>query len=337
MSPDLLSDPGAEPAAAMPPTLWQRLNRHLLARRLLQAVPVLLLATFLVFGLLKLVPGDIAMALAGDNASEARLAEIRAIYGLDRPFLVQYGQWLWHALQGDLSRSLISSEPVITSIARCLPHTALIVALALALAVLIGVPMGLLAAAFHGSRVDGLIMTVASLGVAVPNFWLAMVLIAVFSLQLGWLPATGAVAIGEHPLNAIRHALLPAMALACGGIAEVARQLRSSLVDLMSSQQVRTLHAKGLAPAAILWRHGLRNVGINLLTVITLLANRLLAATVVVEAVFAVPGMGGLIVNGALTRDFPVVQGVVFVMVLIVIAINLGADLLYGVIDPRAK
>lgn len=323
------------PVAAASP--WQRLHQHLLARRLLQALPVVLLATFLVFGLLKLLPGDIAMALAGDNASQARLAEIRALYGLDQPFLVQYGQWLWQALQGDLSRSLISGEAVATSIARCLPHTLLIVTLALALAVAIGVPLGLLAASFHGRRLDGLIMAGASLGVAVPNFWLAMLLIAFFALQLGWLPATGAVSFSQQPLDAIRHALMPAMALACGGIAEVARQLRSSLVDLASSQQVRTLHAKGLSPAAILWRHGLRNVGVNLLTVITLLANRMLAATVVVEAVFAVPGMGGLIVNGALTRDFPVVQGVVLVMVLIVISINLLADLLYGVIDPRAK
>lgn len=322
---------------AASPAPWQRLRRSLLARRLMQAVPVLLFATFVVFSLLKLVPGDIAVALAGDNASDARLAEIRALYGLDQPFLVQYGHWLWHAMQGDLSKSLMSGEAVMTAIARCLPNTALIVALALVIALAVGVPLGMLAAAYRGGKVDGLVMTIASLGVAVPNFWLAMVLIAFFALQLGWLPATGSVSLTEHPVDALRHALLPAIALASGGIAEVSRQLRSSLVDLLSSQQVRTLHAKGLSPAAILWKHGLRNVGINLLTVVTLLANRMLAATVVIEAVFAIPGMGGLIVQGALSRDFPVVQGVVFVMVLIVITINLIADLLYGVIDPRVK
>ena len=324
-------------AAPAPSPLWRRLRRSLLIRRLMQAVPVLLFATFVVFSLLKLVPGDIAVALAGDNASDARLAEIRALYGLDQPFLVQYGNWLWHAMQGDLSRSLMSGESVMTAIARCLHNTALIVWLALLIALAVGIPLGMLAAAYRGGRVDGLVMTIASLGVAVPNFWLAMVLIAFFALQLGWLPATGAVSLTENPVDALRHALLPAIALASGGIAEVSRQLRSSLVDLLSSQQVRTLHAKGLSPAAILWKHGLRNVGINLLTVITLLANRMLAATVVIEAVFAIPGMGGLIVQGALSRDFPVVQGVVFVMVLIVITINLIADLLYGVIDPRVK
>ncbi len=317
--------------------LWRRLRRNLLARRLLQALPVLLFATFVVFGLLKLVPGDIAVALAGDNASDARLAEIRALYGLDKPFLVQYGNWLWHAAQFDLSKSLMSGESVAVSIARSLPNTALIVSMALLIALMIGIPLGMLAAAKRNSWIDGFVMTIASLGVAVPNFWLAMVLIAFFALQLNWLPATGSASLRDAPIDALRHALLPALAIAAGGIAEVSRQLRSSLVDILSSQQVRTLHAKGLSPMSILWKHGLRNVGVNLLTVITLLANRMLAATVVIEAVFAIPGMGGLIVQGALSRDFPVVQGVVFVMVLIVITINLIADLLYGVIDPRVK
>lgn len=317
--------------------LWRFARRSLLVRRLMQALPVLLFATFVVFGLLKLVPGDIAVALAGENATDTRLAEIRALYGLDKPFFVQYGNWLWHAVQLDLSKSLMSGEEVIVSIARCLPNTALIVSLALLIALTVGIPLGMLAAAKRGSKIDGFVMTIASLGVAVPNFWLAMVLIAFFALNLGWLPATGSASLSEEPIEALRHAILPALALASGGIAEVARQLRSSLVDILSSQQVRTLHAKGLSPAAILWKHGLKNVGVNLLTVITLLANRMLAATVVIEAVFAIPGMGGLIVQGALSRDFPVVQGVVFVMVLIVITINLIADLLYGVIDPRVK
>jgi len=178
-------------------------------------------------------------------------------------------------------------------------------------------------------------MTVASLGIAVPNFWLAMLLISFFALSLGWLPATGAVPFSDDPLGALEHALLPAVALAVGGVAEISRQLRTSLVEVLSSQQVRTLHAKGVSPAVILWKHGLRNVGINLLTVVTLLANRMLAATVVIEAVFAVPGVGGMIVGAAMNRDFPVVQGVVFVMVLIVVIINLLADVMYGVIDPR--
>lgn len=310
-------------------------RRRVIRRRLLQAAPVILLATFVVFGLLKMMPGDIAITLAGENATEARIAEIRELYGLNRPFLVQYGSWLFHAVQGDLARSLASGEPVITSIGRSFPNTLLIVLTAMVIALAIGIPLGILAA----SRPDGLrdrsVTAIASLGIAVPNFWLAMILVSWLSLELGLFPATGSHPFSADPGRALHHALLPAIALASGGVAEVSRQLRSSLVEIMSSQQVRTLHAKGLTPAAILWKHGLKNVSVNLLTVATLLFNRMLAATVVVEAVFAIPGMGNLIVNAALTRDLPVVQGVVFVMVLVVIAVNLIADVLYTVLDPR--
>ena len=152
-----------------------------------------------------------------------------------------------------------------------------------------------------------------------------------------WFPVTGSVPFLQNPWDALHHALLPALALAAAGVAEISRQLRGTLIELLSSQQVRTLRAKGLSPAAILWKHGLRNVGIDLLTVITLLTNRMLAATVVIEAVFAISGMGSLIINAALQRDFPVVQGVILVMVLIVLLINLGADMLYGWIDPRVR
>lgn len=310
---------------------------RVIRRRLLQAVPVLVLATFVVFGLLKLMPGDIAITLAGENATEARIAEIRTLYGLDRPFLVQYGSWLGNAVQGDLSKSLATGEAVATSIARAFPNTLLIVVLAMGVALAIGVPLGMLAASRPDGARDRIVTSVASLGIAVPNFWLAMLLVAWFALGMGWFPATGAVPLKDDPMKALHHAILPALALAAGGVAEVSRQLRSSLVEILSSPPVRTLRAKGLSASAILWKHGLKNAGVNLLTVATLLFNRLLAATVVVEAVFAIPGMGNLIVNAALTRDLPVVQGVVFVMVLVVITINLTADLLYTVLDPRIK
>lgn len=310
-------------------------RRRVIRRRLLQAVPVLILATLVVFGLLKLMPGDIAITLAGENATEERIAEIREMYGLNRPFLVQYGSWLGHAVQGDLSKSLASGESVGVSIARSFPNTLLIVLLAMTIALSLGVPLGLLAASRPDSLLDRTVTSIASLGIAVPNFWLGMILVSWLALEFGWFPATGAVPFKEDPLRSLHHALLPALALAAGGVAEVSRQLRSSMVEFLSSPPVRTLHAKGLAPAAILWKHGLKNVGVNLLTVATLLFNRMLAATVVVEAVFAIPGMGNLIVNGAVHRDLPVVQGVVFVMVLVVITVNLVADVLYTVLDPR--
>jgi peptide/nickel transport system permease protein len=308
---------------------------RVIRRRLLQALPVLVLATFVVFGLLKLMPGDIAITLAGENATEQRIAEIREIYGLNRPFLVQYGNWLANAVQGDLSSSLANGEAVATSIARAFPNTLLIVVLAMTVALGLGIPLGMLAASRPDGLRDRLVTSVSSLGIAVPNFWLAMVLVAWLALDWGWFPATGAVQLKESVPRALHHAILPALALAAGGVAEVSRQLRSSLVEIMASPQVRTLRAKGLSAGVILWKHGLKNAGVNLLTVATLLFNRMLAATVVVEAVFAIPGMGNLIVNGALTRDLPVVQGVVFVMALVVITVNLAVDLLYTVLDPR--
>ena len=313
----------------------RRSTTHIVGSRLVQALPVILLATFIVFSLLKLLPGDIAVTLAGDNASDSRIAEIRSLYGLDRPFLLQYGSWLGHAVQGDLSKSLLSGEAVASSIGRAFPNTLLIVAIALVLALITGIPMGIIAAIKPGGWVAKFVSLVASFGVAVPSFWFAMILVAEISLKLNWLPATGARSFSVAPIDAIRHALLPAIAIATYGMAEVARQLRGSLLEVLSSQFVRTLHAKGLSMWAILWKHGLKNVGVNLLTIISLLINRMLAATVVVEAVFAIPGMGSLIVRGAIQRDFPIVQGVVFAMVIVVISVNLITDLLCAAVDPR--
>jgi peptide/nickel transport system permease protein len=315
----------------------RRSPAKVIGSRLLQALPVMLLATFMVFSLLKLVPGDIAVTLAGENASDARIAEIRTLYGLDRPFLVQYGAWLANAVQGDLSQSLLSGEKVATSIGRAFPNTLLIVAIALVLALVTGIPMGIVAAIKPNGIVDKVVSMLASLGVAIPGFWLAMILVAEISLKLNLLPATGAKPFLASPWEAFRHALLPAIAIAAYGMAEVARQLRGSLLEVLSSQYVRTLHAKGLSMSKILWQHGLKNVSVNLFTIISLLVNRMLAATVVVEAVFAIPGMGSLIVRGAIQRDFPIVQGVVFAMVIVVIVVNLISDLLCAAVDPRIE
>ena len=310
---------------------------RLALRRTAQVIPVLILATLVVFLLLHLVPGDPAVTLAGENATEEHIAEIRHFYGFDQPLAVQYLHWLANAAQGDLSHSLISSESVRTSILQHFPATLLIVGLAMLLSIAIGVPLGILAATHQGGPIDTAVTSLASLGVALPNFWLAMILVGLFALQLNLLPATGAAALTEDPISALRHAILPAVALSAGGIAEVVRQLRSALLEVLSSQFVRTLYAKGLPPRLILWKHVLRNVGVTLLTVLGILFNRLLGATVVVEAVFAIPGLGSLIVQAAIAKDFPVVQGVVFAMVLVVILTNLLIDVLYSLLDPRVS
>jgi peptide/nickel transport system permease protein len=201
---------------------------RLIRRRLLQIAPVIVLATFVVFGLQQLVPGDIAVTLAGDNATDARIAEIRTLYGLDRPFFVQYGSWLWDALHGNLGKSILSGEAVLDSIQRRFPTSLLIVGCALSLSLVIGIPLGILAATHRGSRIDAFVTSIASLGVALPNFWLAMLLVATFALNWNFFPATGAAPLSAGVGKALHYAALPAFALAAGGIAEVARQLRSS-------------------------------------------------------------------------------------------------------------
>jgi peptide/nickel transport system permease protein len=305
--------------------------------RLIQVLPVIVFATLIVFALMHIVPGDPAVVLAGEQATTERIEEIRRIYGFDRPFLVQYWAWLSNAAQGDLSRSLLSSESVSVLIGQNFPNTLVLVVYALLVSLLVGLPLGVAAATRVGTATDAGISALSSVGIAMPNFWLAMVLVSFFSLTLNWFPATGAGSITGDFGDAIWRATLPALALASGGISEVARQVRSALIEVLQSQFVRTLRAKGLSSTTILWKHGLKNIAVTLLTIVGLLFNRLLGATVVVEAIFAYPGMGNLIVRAAINKDFPVVQGVVLSMVIVVVLTNLVIDTLYGLIDPRVS
>jgi peptide/nickel transport system permease protein len=293
-------------------------------------------ATFVVFSLLHLVPGDPAIALAGDYATKERIEEIRKLYGFDRPLVVQYAVWLWHVLKGDLGISLLSSASVLDLILQRMPNTILIATYAFVIAAVVGIPLGILAATKVGSRLDAFITSVASLGVALPSFWLAILLVIAFSLHLHLLPATGARVFTDDPVGALRHATLPAMALSAAVIAELARQVRSALIEVLGSQYVRTLRAKGLGPVSILWKHGLRNISVTLLTLVGLLVNRLLSGAVVIEAVFAIPGAGNLVAYSALNKDFPVVQGIVLVFVIMIIVINLIVDIVGALLDPRA-
>ena len=313
-----------------------QLYRFLLWRAI-QVVPVVAMATLVIFGLIQLVPGDPAATIAGEYATAESIEAIRQNLGLDRPLWQQYTGWLWNAAQGDLSKSLLTGLPVLDEVMRRLPSTLLIAGLALVISVLVGVPLGILAATRADTMVDRVVTSIASLGVAIPNFWLGMILVSIFALGFGWFPTTGAKPISEDFWGALHYAALPAVTLATGGIAEIARQLRSSLIEVLQSQYVRTLRAKGLPPVLILWKHGLRNAALTLLTVIGLVFNHTLGATVATEAVFAIPGAGSMIANAAINKDFPIVQGAVFVLVLIVIAMNLIIDLLYTVLDPRVK
>jgi ABC-type dipeptide/oligopeptide/nickel transport systems, permease components len=308
---------------------------RMLLRRLAQLIPVMVIATFVVFSLVFLIPGDPSVTLAGEFATQARIEEIRALYGFDQPFLVQYARWLVNALQFDLGRSLFSSEEVSTLILSRLPHTLLLVVYALILGAATGVPLGILAATRQGTRLDKAITSFASLGVAVPNFWLGIILVSAFSLEWRLFPATGAVSIFDDPLQAIYYATLPAVALSTSVTAVLTRQVRSALLEVLGSQYIRTLRAKGLRPLAVLWRHGLRNIAATILTVAGLQFNLLFSSAVIVESVYAVPGVGSLISYSALNKDFPVVQGVALMLVVLVIFTNLLVDVLNAILDPR--
>ncbi len=308
---------------------------RLIVRRLWQLLPIIVFATFVVFVLVQLVPGDTALALAGEYASAERIAEINQLYGLDKPLVVQYGIWLWHAMQGDLGRSLFSSQPVTELILYRLPNTILIASYALFLAAAIGIPLGVLAATKSGSKIDSFVTGVASLGVALPSFWLAMILVLTFALEMRLFPTTGATGITVDPGKALLQATLPAVALAVGVIAELARQVRSALIEVLNSQYMRTHRAKGLSPSLTLWKHGMRNVAVTMLTLLGLTVNRLFSGAVVIEAVFAIPGVGSLVAYSALNKDFPTVQGVVLILVIVVIAVNLLVDVLNAILDPR--
>lgn len=305
--------------------------------RALALVPTVVLATFVVFILQKLIPGDPAVAIAGDAATPERLAEIRAKLNLDQPLLMQYLDWLRGAFTGDLGTSFRTGEGVWQLVMQRLPVTLTLAAAALVVAVAVGVPLGVAAARRRGTSRDTAITGAATLGIAVPSFWLGMVLVLVFALQLGWFPATGFVPFAQDPLGSLWHVFLPALALGAVGAAEICRQLRSALIEVFQSDFIRTHRAKGLPTRSLVWRHALKNAGLPLATILALQVNRLLGATVVVEALFAIPGVGSLVVQATTQRDYPVIQGVVLVIVILVVAINLVVDLAYGYIDPRIR
>ncbi|MGR3321115.1 MAG: ABC transporter permease [Pseudooceanicola sp.] len=312
-------------------------SQRMIQRRLMQFVPVVFAVAFIAFIMLSLAPGDPAELLAGEFPTEERIQEIREYYGFDRPVLVQFADWFTSALRGDLSESLLTREPVMDIIISRFPYTLLIVVYSMVIALAIGAPLGIAAAAKPGSWVDSVATGISSFGVAVPYFWVGMVLVAIFALKYSVFPATGAVPFSEDPIAALHAATLPAIALAMSGIAEITRQLRAGMIEVLSSPYVRTLRAKGLSRRAVLFRHGLRNVGITLITVVTLVFNRKIGATVVLETVFAIPGIGSTMVHSAVNKDYVVVQGIILVMAMVVITVNLIADILYAIIDPRVE
>ena len=314
-----------------------RNRARLLRRRLLQAVPTLVLVSFVSFLILHIGPGDPALLLAGEFPTEESIGEIRQLYGFDRPLLEQYGSWAWQLLHGDLGLSLQSREPVTQLIMNRLPHTLLIVCYAMVIAFVVGSALGIAAAARRGGLVDRVATGFATVADALPYFWVAMLLVSFFALDHQWFPATGAVALSEDPLAAIWTATLPALALSISGIAQITRQLRAAMIGVLASPHVRALRAKGLSPAAILWKHGMKNVGVTLITVVGLVFSGKIGGTLLTETVFAIPGTGSALVQAAINKDYFVVQGLILMLSLLVFLVNLAVDLLYAVLDPRVE
>ncbi|MBI3953856.1 MAG: ABC transporter permease [Chloroflexi bacterium] len=313
------------------------MQRYIL-RRLLQLVPVLLLVTVATFALILLLPGDPAQAYLGETTvSETELEQVRHELGLDRAIPVQYGLWLWRILQGDFGRSIYSNEPVLSTIARRLPVTLQLGVAAYAIAVAIGLTAGVVSAVRRNSMADVGATVFSMLGVAIPNYWLGILLIFAFTLALRWLPASGFVSVFEDPMGALRHMALPAFALGTSAAAVNMRQTRSAVLEVLAQDYVVTARAKGLRERRVIWVHVLKNALLPVVTVMGLQISHLISGTVIVETMFAIPGMGRLTVFSIFQRDFLVVQGVVLMVALSVVLTNLVTDLLYAVLDPRIK
>ena len=290
-----------------------------------------------VFSLLYISPGDPAAVIAGDIATEADIARIRAQLGLDQPYFTRFGTWLAALARGDLGTSIFTNLPVTTLIGQRLEPTAALTICTLIVAVGLSVPLGVLAAARAGGWIDRLVMGLSVLGFSVPVFVIAYGLILLFSVQLDWLPVQGYASIHEGFGPFIRHMILPSIALGLVYMALIARITRASMLDVLSQDYVRTANAKGLAPSAVLMRHALKNAAVPIVTIIGIGVALLIGGVVVTETVFAIPGIGRLTVDAILRRDYPVIQGVVLLFSFVYVLVNLLVDLLYTVFDPRIR
>ena len=300
-----------------------------LAWRLGAAALAVLGASTLVFLLIHLVPGDPVEVMLGEGASPADRGALRTLLGLDRPLGAQYLEFLAGLARGDLGVSLESGRPVADLIGERLGPTLELAAAALALAVVIALPLGVLAATHRGGPVDGAAMGFSLLGAGIPNFWLGPMLILVFSLWLGWTPVSGR--------EGAASLVLPALTLGTGLAAVLARMVRASVLEVLGEDYIRTARAKGLTPRAVLWRHALRNAWLPILTLVGLQLGALLGGAVITETIFAWPGVGSLLVESIQRRDYPVVQGTVLVISLIYVGVNTLTDLAYAWIDPRVR
>ena len=310
---------------------------HLVLQRLAATVPVLLLVTAGVFALLHLTPGDPIDAMMAESVDATAKASLRAELGLDRPLPVQYAAWMGRVLRGDLGRSIRNGEPVVENVRRRIRPSLQLALLAMVISLLIAFPVGIASAVRRNTSVDRVGTTFALFGICMPNFLLALLLIFLFGVTLRWLPISGYVDPAEELVDGLRSLALPAITLGLALAAVVTRTLRSSMLEALTEDYVRTARAKGLSEWRVVRGHVLRNALIPVVTVLGLQLGTLIGGAVITEYVFALPGVGRLVVDAVFARDYPLVQGVVLLIALGFIASNLLVDLLYGLIDPRIR
>ncbi|PRY96077.1 peptide/nickel transport system permease protein [Jezberella montanilacus] len=309
----------------------------LILNRLLVAIPTLLLVSLMVFTLQKILPGDPVLALAGEERDPVVLSYLRQKYHLDDPLPVQYLAWLTQVVQGDLGKSLRTDLPVTTLIGQKLPVTIQLATMAMILAMIIGIPMGILAAVKKGGGFEFAANVTALSGMSIPGFWLGILLIMLVSVQWRLLPASGFVPPGQDLGLSIKTMIMPAFVLSTAIAAYLMRHTRSAMLEALSADYVRTARAKGVAPLTVVLKHALRNALMPIVTLVTLLLGELLAGAVLTEQVFTIPGFGKLMVDAVFNRDYAVVQGVVLCVAVGFIALNLLADILYAVINPKLR
>jgi peptide/nickel transport system permease protein len=298
---------------------------------------MLLAVSLIAFLLVRLVPGDTVTAILGTRYSEEQAEALRQKYGLDKPLPVQYALWLGRVATGDFGRSAFSNRPVLTEIAERLPVTLELAGIALALAILLGVPFGVIAALRKGGPTDYSVTVLGLTGVSIPAFWLGTLMILLFSLWLNWLPSGRFVAFGESPLANIRHMLMPGIALGVAVTAVVMRMTRASMIEVMSQPYIRTAYAKGRGRMAVALGHALKNSLIPVLTILGVQVGYMLAGTIVIEEVFALPGLGRLVLQAINNRDYALLQGALLLIASMFVAVNLVVDLLYGLVNPQIR
>lgn len=310
----------------------------LIARRLLALVPLLVLVSFFVFILIALVPGDASVTLAGgENATPERIAEVREELHLDESIVQQYGRWLGDAVQGDLGDSLYGRTAVTADIAERLPITLGLAGAALLVGLLVGVPLGILSAMRPAGAVDKVSRFGTTLGISIPGYWLAIILVVLFAVDLRLLPPSGYVPFFENPLGWLEHIALPALALGTWTAASLSRQLRAALIDVLDTNYVRTAWAKGGSTRLIVVKHALKNAAIPVVTILALQIGYLIGSTVIIEEIFTIPGMGPYFLRAVISFDVPVIQGVVLVFVLAALLLSTLADITYGFLNPKVR